>query len=163
LTSYNATLFFSKMWPLNTGLTVFYNFEYLFRTFPLWSQLYFNIFRFEVNNTLRLFWLQSGNVLNKHSQLMLKYHWLQSGNALNKYSQLMLKYNWLQTIWKKTCYQNKRAIIGKNSQRRRKNVICHNTIKPAHAVTCIKHSPFFLSCHRKFHMDWTSFKRSHVL
>jgi hypothetical protein len=45
-------------------------------------------------------------------------------------------------IWKKTCYQNKRAIIGKNSQRRRKNVICHNTIKPAHAVTCIKHSPF---------------------
>ena len=31
------------------------------------------------------------------------------------------------------------------------------TIKPAQAVT------FFLSCHRKFHMNSTSFKRSNVL
>jgi hypothetical protein len=30
----------------------------------------------------------------------------------------------------------------KNSQRRRRNVLCHKTIKPAHAVICIKNSPF---------------------
>ena len=43
-----------------------------------------------------------------------------------------------------------------------------NTVKPAHAVTSIKQSPvlnvtFFLSCHRKFHMNLTSFKRSPFL
>ena len=31
------------------------------------------------------------------------------------------------------------------------------------ALTCNERSPFFLSCHRKFHMNWTSFKRSPVL
>jgi hypothetical protein len=31
------------------------------------------------------------------------------------------------------------------------------------ALTCYKRSPFFLSCHRQFHMNWTSFKRSPVL
>jgi hypothetical protein len=41
------------------------------------------------------------------------------------------------------------------------------TVKPAHAVISIKQSPvlkghFFLSCHRKFHMNWTSFKRSPI-
>ena len=43
-----------------------------------------------------------------------------------------------------------------------------NTVKPAHAVTSIKQSPvlkvtFFFSCHRTFHVNWTSFKRSPVL
>ena len=28
-----------------------------------------------------------------------------------------------------------------------------DTVKPAHAVTSIKLSPFILSCHRKFHMN----------
>jgi hypothetical protein len=37
---------------------------------------------------LKYYWLQSGNVLNKHSQLMLKNNLLQSGNVLNKHSQL---------------------------------------------------------------------------
>jgi hypothetical protein len=44
------------------------------------------------------------------------------------------------------------------------------TVKLAHAVTLNKQSPvlkgllfFSVSCHRKFHMNWTSFKRSHVL
>ena len=32
-----------------------------------------------------------------------------------------------------------------------------------YAVTCINESPFFLSCHRNFHMNWTSFKRSSIL
>jgi hypothetical protein len=41
-------------------------------------------------------------------------------------------------------------------------------VKPAHAVTTIKQSPvfkgyIFLSCHRKFHMNWTPFKTSPVL
>jgi hypothetical protein len=34
-------------------------------------------------------------------------------------------------------------------------------VKPAHTVTCIKRSPF-LSCHRTFHMNWSSFKKSLV-
>jgi hypothetical protein len=43
------------------------------------------------------------------------------------------------------------------------------TVKSAHAFTFIKQSPvlkkvkLFFSCHRKFHMNWTCFKRSHVL
>ena len=37
------------------------------------------------------------------------------------------------------------------------------TVKPAHVVTCLKRSLFFLSCHRRFRMNWTSFKRSPVL
>ena len=41
------------------------------------------------------------------------------------------------------------------------------TFKPPHVVTSIKQSPvlkgnFFLSCHRNFHMNLTSFKRSPV-
>jgi hypothetical protein len=36
-------------------------------------------------------------------------------------------------------------------------------VKPSHAVTCIKRSPFFLYCYGRFHMNWTSFKRSPVL
>ena len=41
-------------------------------------------------------------------------------------------------------------------------------VKPAFAVTSIKQSSvlkghFFLYCHRKFHMNWISFKRSSVL
>jgi hypothetical protein len=36
-------------------------------------------------------------------------------------------------------------------------------VKPAYVVTSIKKSPFFLSCHRKCHMNWTSFKRPPVL
>jgi hypothetical protein len=31
---------------------------------------------------LKYNWLESGNVLNKHSQLMLKFYWLQSWNVL---------------------------------------------------------------------------------
>jgi len=42
------------------------------------------------------------------------------------------------------------------------------TVKPAHAVTSIKQSPvfkghLFLSHHRNFHMNLTSFKMSPVL
>ena len=42
------------------------------------------------------------------------------------------------------------------------------TVEPAHVITSIKQlsvlkGHFFLSCHRKFHMNWTSFKRSPVL
>jgi hypothetical protein len=42
------------------------------------------------------------------------------------------------------------------------------TVKPAHAVTSIKQPPalkghlYCLSCHRTFHMNWTSFERSLV-
>ena len=48
---------------------------------------------------------------------------------------------------------------------------CHNTsitrkdiVKPAHTVTSIMQSPvlkgpFVMSCHRRFHMNWNSFKR----
>ena len=39
----------------------------------------------------------------------------------------------------------------------------HHTVKPAHVVTCFTRSLFLLSCHRKFHMNWTSFKRSPFL
>jgi len=43
-----------------------------------------------------------------------------------------------------------------------------NTVKPVYAVTSIKQSlvfkgNIFLSCHRKFHMNLTSFKRSPVV
>ena len=42
------------------------------------------------------------------------------------------------------------------------------TIKPAHVAPLSRSHlyqkvTFFLSCHRKFHMNWTSFKRSPVL
>jgi hypothetical protein len=33
------------------------------------------------STSLKEYWLQSRNVLNKHSELMLKYYWLQSGKC----------------------------------------------------------------------------------
>ena len=41
------------------------------------------------------------------------------------------------------------------------------TVKPAHGVISIKQSPvfkghIFLSCHRKFHMNWNTFKFENV-
>jgi hypothetical protein len=44
-----------------------------------------------------------------------------------------------------------------------------STVKPVHAATSVMQSHvlkshlFFLSCHRNFHMNWTSFKRSSIL
>ena len=44
-----------------------------------------------------------------------------------------------------------------------------STVKPVHAVTSVmqshvlKNHLFFLSSHRNFHMNWTSFKRSSIL
>ena len=42
------------------------------------------------------------------------------------------------------------------------NCLC-TTVKPAHAVTCIKRSHFYCPVIEKFHMNWTSLKRSPVL
>jgi hypothetical protein len=36
------------------------------------------------STSLKDYWLQSRNVLNKHSELMLKYYWLQSGKCEKK-------------------------------------------------------------------------------